>query len=78
MVWNVLAAIAINLVLSWLLRPGPQAQPPPAGLDEVDVPTAEEGGAIPVLFGRRHLRAPNVVWYGDLRAVPIKSKTGKK
>jgi hypothetical protein len=77
-VWNVLAAVAINLVLSYLLRPGPPDPPPPAGLDEVDVPTADEGGAIPVLFGRRHMRAPNVVWYGDLRATPIKSSGGKK
>ena len=32
---------------------------------------------MPVVFGTVWLRSPNVLWYGDLRAEPIK-KGGKK
>ena len=50
----------------------------PAGLSEIEAPIAEEGVEIPVLFGTRDLNGPNVVWYGDLKTVAIKSKGGKK
>lgn len=59
------------------MMPKPQSQPP-AGLGDIKAPTAEEGREIPVLFGTRDLRAPNVVWYGDLKTVAIKKKGGKK
>ena len=44
----------------------------------VEAPTAEEGRDIPVLFGTREVKSANVVWYGDVRAVAIKKKGGKK
>ena len=59
------------------LAPKPQ-NAKPAGLSEVTAPTAEEGIEIPVLFGTRDFNGPNVVWYGDLKTVAIKSKGGKK
>lgn len=51
------------------------AKPPevkPATLGDMEVPTAEEGRAIPVVFGTVLLKSPNIVWYGDLRYVSIK------
>jgi hypothetical protein len=36
-------------------------------LDQLDIPTAEIGKEIPVLFGTKKVTSPNVVWYGDLR-----------
>ncbi len=66
-------AIGVGL----LMRPPVQNQKP-AGLGDVTAPTAEEGIEIPVLFGTRDLNGPNVVWYGDLKTVAIKSKGGKK
>lgn len=76
--WVQLALFAVNLAISWYLRPEPPPGPEAAGLEDIDVPTAEAGKPVPVLFGRRQIKAPNVIWYGDLRAVPIKSKGGKK
>lgn len=67
------AALAVN----YALMPKPQSQPP-AGLSEIQAPTAEVGREIPVLFGTRILEGPNVVWYGDLRTTPVKKSGGKK
>lgn len=75
--WAYLAVFVISLAISYALAPKPQSQPP-AGLGDVKAPTAEEGREIPVLFGTRDLEGPNVVWYGDFRAVAVKKKGGKK
>lgn len=63
------AVIALVLVAT---VPKPQSQPP-ASFDSITAPTAEEGRAIPVLFGTRYLQGPNVVWYGDYRTQEVKS-----
>jgi hypothetical protein len=75
--WWYLAVFAVSLVAAYALAPKPQSQPP-AGLGDIQAPTAEEGREIPVLFGTRDLKGPNVVWYGHLRTVAIKKKGGKK
>lgn len=68
------AIIAIGAAIYAYSRiPKPQAAPPPS-LDELDAPTAEEGRSIPVLFGRRRIKSPNVVWYGDLETSPVRQK----
>ena len=82
MVWQFLARIGLALLLNAVaavLSPrdrnrGPQA----TGLDEFDIPTAEEGRPIPVLFGTVLVKGPNVVWSGDLDVDPIREKGGKK
>lgn len=75
--WWYLAVFVVALVAAYALAPKPQSQPP-AGLGDIQAPTAEEGREIPVLFGTRDLKGPNVVWYGHLRTVAIKKKGGKK
>ena len=75
--WPFIAGLVIALVAMIALTPKPQSQPP-AGINEIDVPTAEEGREIPVLFGCRDIRGPNVTWYGHLKTVAIKSSGGKK
>jgi hypothetical protein len=78
MFWMVIAWVAA-IAISVALTPKPQmTQPTAAGLGDFNVPTAEEGREIPVLFGTRDITGPNCVWYGDLRAVPVKKKGGKK
>ena len=74
--WYFLAFAAV-LVATYALAPKPQNQKP-ATLEEIDLPTAEEGSCISVLFGCRDIPAPFVAWYGDLRTVAIKSSGGKK
>jgi hypothetical protein len=57
----------------------PKTQRPSAlTLDDVKIPLVEIGKEIPVLFGTRDIEDPHVIWYGDLRTVPVKSKGGKK
>lgn len=75
--WWYIAVFVIALVVAYATMPKPQSQPP-AGLGDIKAPTAEEGREIPVLFGTRDLEGPNVVWYGDFRAVAIRKKGGKK
>lgn len=55
-------------------------QPPQSALEasEVELPTAEEGKDVYVLFGTRDIRDPNIVWYGDVEARPIRRSGGKK
>lgn len=62
-------------VLSELLRPKPKfGAPQPSGIGDFQVPTAQEGRAIPVVFGTVKLAGPNVVWYGDLAVIPVQKK----
>lgn len=75
--WWYIAVFVVALVVAYATTPKPQSQPP-AGLGDIKAPTAEEGREIPVLFGTRDLEGPNVVWYGDFRAVAIRKKGGKK
>ena len=74
--WQFLATVAINLIVSYILRPKPQTTPP-AGLSDVKVTTAEDGKELGVLFGCRYVHG-NVVWYGDFKSTAIKSGGGKK
>lgn len=74
--------VAISTVVSaasYLLQRKPPRPdtPKPATLDQFDVPTAEEGRSIPVVFGTVWHESPNVVWYGDLRTEAVKEKSGK-
>ena len=74
--WQVVAWI-ITAVISAALAPKPP-KPKAAGLGDFQVPTAEDGREIPVLFGTRDITGPNVVWYGDLKTKAVKAKGGKK
>jgi hypothetical protein len=77
-VFQIVASLALT-ALSYALAPRPKtASPRAAGLDDLTLPTAEEGRPIPVVFGTVLLRAPNVVWAGDLKVTPIRKKGGKK
>lgn len=79
MFWFI-AVFVVALVVAYASAPKPQTQPPP-GIGKIQVPTANDGREIPVLFGTRVIRGPNVVWYGNMRTVPIiktSSGGGKK
>lgn len=75
--WFLAVLFVGSLALGLLMAPKVQNQKP-AGFGDIQAPVAEEGLEIPVLFGTRDLNGPNVVWYGDLKTVAIKSKGGKK
>lgn len=62
----VIALIAVATI------PKPQSNPP-AQFEAITAPTAEEGRAIPVLFGTRVISGPNCVWYGDFKTEEIRA-----
>lgn len=75
--WVQVAIMVVAAVLSYALAPKPP-QPPKPSLEDLSLPTAEEGRPIPVVFGTVWITGPNVLWYGDLRTEAIKVKGGKK
>jgi len=77
MFWVQLILLVVSVIVSYALRPKPPV-PKPAALEDFDIPVAEQGRPIPVVFGTMLLTGPNVLWYGDLRTTPIKEKGGKK
>ena len=64
------------MIISAMLAPKPP-EPRASAIGDFEVPTADQDRAIPVIFGKVWITGPNVVWYGDLKVVPIKKKSGK-
>ena len=72
-----LAVLVIANLISQALAPKPP-KPKPAAISDFDVPVAEQGRPVPVVFGTVLVRGPNVIWYDDLSTTPIRSRGGKK
>jgi hypothetical protein len=72
-----IVVLVVAAVISNAMRPRPP-EPKAAALDELDIPTAEEGRPIPVVFGCVLIKSPNVVWAGDLAVDPIRTVRNKK
>jgi len=58
--WQMFVAMAVSTGVSLLLA-RKQKGAKPAGKEDFDLPTAEEGRPYPVLFGCRRIRSPNAV-----------------
>lgn len=63
--------VLVVIVIAIALSAKPPGQKPPS-LSEIDVPTAEEGKPIPVVFGTYVVQSPNIVWYGNLSYNKVK------
>ncbi len=74
MAYLVLAVLAI--VLAVTLQSQPPTQQPPS-ISELEVPTAEQGRPIPKVFGRRVVKSPNIVFYGNISYKDVKAEGGK-
>lgn len=77
MIFWFIVIFIVALIVGYAMQPKPQNQPP-AGLSQIQLPIAEEGAEIAVLFGTKNCKGSNVVWYGDLKTVAIKKSGGKK
>lgn len=77
MFWVQVILLVVSLVISYAMRPKPVV-PKPAALEDFDIPLAELGRAIPVVFGEMIIKSPSLMWYGDLKNKAIKKKGGKK
>jgi hypothetical protein len=69
---------AIIFVVAFAIAYATMPKPKEPQLGTVESPTAEEGRAIPVLFGTRWIKQTNVVWYGDIKTEAVRKKGGKK
>ena len=56
-----IVALIVSSLISYALAPKPPT-PKPASITDFDVPVAEEGRPIPVVFGTVTLTGPNVLW----------------
>lgn len=74
--WQYLVIYIISMIVVRALTPKPKG-PAPGDIKD-NIPTAEAGREIPVLFGTRIIGQPNVVWWGDVKTKAIKSSGGKK
>lgn len=74
--WWAIGLFVTSLVLTYLTAPKTDNNGLEAGT--LEVPDAEEGTAIPVLFGTRNITGTKIVWFGDLKTKAIKKKGGKK
>ena len=66
-----LVVLVISTAISYAMMPKPPAAQPPSEITDFDIPTAEEGRPIPVVFGTVKITGPNVLWYGDFYTLPI-------
>ena len=72
-----IALMVISTILQLILAPKPVI-PKLSPKEMGEVPIAERGAPIPVVFGTRYVRQPNVVWYGDVQSIPITKDVPEK
>jgi len=70
------AIVMIIISYGMMMIMAPKPEKPVAG--QLDIPTAEQGGNVPVCFGENVMKQSNVIWYGNASTIPIKSGGGKK
>ena len=62
----------VLFVVGQLLIPDPAIEDAKAGgIEDFGFPTSLESRAIPLAFGSNKIKAPNTIWYGDLKVKPI-------
>lgn len=62
--WLTLALAVVSVALNLLLAPRPKPPKPEAAKD-LELPTAEAGRPIPVVFGTMTVKGLNILWYGE-------------
>lgn len=68
--------LIVSYALQTLTQPKPRSTRPDAG--SVDVPLAQEGDSLSVLFGTDMIKDPHIIWSGNASTTPIKTKSGGK
>jgi len=75
MTWIQIAILVIGLIYS--ARAMKKNSAKPASLQDFQVPTAQEGRPVAMVFGDVWISDPNFLDYGNLRTTPIKASGGK-
>jgi hypothetical protein len=73
---NLIIGLVLSLV-GLLLRPKPEP-PKPNTIGDFNIPITKEGSEIPIVYGTVWITSPQIVWYGDFRTEPVKTRTPKK
>lgn len=73
--WWFIAYLVIIIAAALML---PAQEIPDVDKEEFSAATAREGDVVPVAFGTVDIQSPNVVWYGDTKAVAVRKSGGKK
>lgn len=77
--WWAILALVVSVGVSYALSPSTQSTSSSRStLEDFDVPTAEDGKQMPVIFGTVTLQSSNIVGYGDLDYEAVKEKSGGK
>jgi hypothetical protein len=63
--WITAAMWIGSFIIGQLLKPK-LPKPSASGISDIDIPTATEARAIPIVYGTCLVKDPNVLWYGDL------------
>lgn len=72
-----IAVVIISVIAAIFLTPKPPK--PKDTTQNLEVPVTEIGTVIPILFGKRKIPNPIIVWYGNVRILKVKvSVSGKK
>lgn len=74
---NVWALIAIQVVSAFLIA-ALTSKPKGPEVQQADLPVAEDGAPVPVIFGDVWIEDSNILWFGDQDQTPIKRKANKK
>lgn len=74
--WAYFIVMAIVSIACYAMTPTATTQVT-AVTENLDIPTADVGAPIPVVFGTYIVKSANIVWYGDLGYKAVKSDGGK-
>ena len=75
MAWGTIALYVISFLISAFLSPKPKFEDArKSNLSDLKFPRANEGDPVPWVIGKVLIEAPNTLWYGGFRSVPIKKK----
>lgn len=69
---SIVVSIAISAI-AYALAPKPKV-PKPGAAQDMEVPTAEAGRPIPVIFGEGTIKSPNVLYYTEVNTQEYKVK----
>ena len=74
--WYYLIVMVVVLIITVASMPKPKSQKPPA-LGDFQVPTAQDGRDVCMIFGTVWIDDPNIINYGQLTTLPIHASGGK-
>lgn len=73
--FGALILFVVVTVLNEYYGPKPElTDAQPGGIGDFSFPTATEGRVVSIIWGENEISGPNVIWHGDIEAVPILQK----